>query len=108
MGHMYSTDAIAAFFRKGGRVVKLQEPIPVTPSEVLEYLLATGIKANFSRRHSRLYLCKGKLVTLSKLVEVANGHRRAQQLPPFVARVSLALRHEPHRRPAQPLDYALG
>jgi hypothetical protein len=83
---MHSTDAIAAFFEKGGRVVRLQESIPVTAPEVVEYLLASGIRANFSPRHSRLYLCKGQLVPLSKLVEVANSHRRAQQLPPFVAR----------------------
>jgi hypothetical protein len=86
---MHPTDAIAAFFEKGGRVVRLQESIPVTAPEVLEYLLASGISANFSPRHSRLYLCKGKLVPLSTLVEVANGHRRAQQLPPFAARARI-------------------
>ena len=82
---MHSTDAIAAFFKKGGRVVKLQESIPVRAPEVLEYLQASGVSANFSPRHSRRYLCNGKLVPLTTLVEVANSHRRAQQLPPFVA-----------------------
>jgi len=86
---MHSIDAIAAFFEKGGRVVKLQESIPVRAPEVLEYLNATGISANFSPRHSRRYLFKGKLVPLSKLVEVANGHRRAQELPPFVAQAKV-------------------
>jgi hypothetical protein len=86
---MHSTDAIAAFFMKGGRIVRLQESIPVTAPEVLAYLLASGIRANFSPRHPRLYRCRGKLVPLSKLVEVANGHRRAEQLPPFVARAKI-------------------
>ena len=86
---MHTTDAIAAFFLKGGRVVRLQESIPVTVPEVLEYLLASGIRAKFSTRHPRLYRCKGKLVPLSKLVEVANRHRRAEQLPPFVSRAKV-------------------
>ena len=84
---MHSTEAIADFFNKGGRVVRLQDSIPVTAPEVIEYLLASGIRASFSPRHSRLYLCNRKLVTMSKLVEIANGHRRARQLPPFVAKV---------------------
>jgi len=83
---MHSADAISNFIEKGGRVVRLQGTIPVTAPEVLEYLLARGIRADYSPGHSRLYLCKGKLITLSKLIELANRHRRGQHLPPFVAR----------------------
>jgi len=86
---MHSADAIAAFIEKGGRVVRLQGTVPVTAPEVLEYLSARGIRAGYSPGHSRLYLCKGKLTTLSKLLEMANHHRRVQQLPPFVARARL-------------------
>ena len=83
---MHSIEAIAAFFEKGGQVEKLQGTIPVTAPEVLEYLRCRGIRANYSPGHPRLFLCKGKLVTLGELVEVANGHRSTHQLPPFVLR----------------------
>jgi|SoiMethySBSTD1v2_1073268.scaffolds.fasta_scaffold12722_3 hypothetical protein len=87
MEHMHSADAISAFIEKGGRVVRLQGTIPVTVAEVLDYLWSRGVRADYSPGHARLYVCKGKLITLSKLLEVANRHRRAEQLPPFVARV---------------------
>jgi hypothetical protein len=83
---MDSADAISEFIEKGGRVVRLQGTIPVTAPEVLEYLLARGIRADYSPGHPRRYLCKGNSVTLSKLLAVANTYRRRQQLPPFVAR----------------------
>ena len=86
---MHSSDAIAAFIAKGGRVVRLQETIPVTAREVLEYLVRCGITAEYSPRHSRRYIYQGQLVGLSKLVAVANNRRRAERLPLFVPRVKL-------------------
>ncbi len=86
---MSSADPIAAFFEKGRQVVRLQETIPVTAPEVIEYLITHGIEAKYSPRHSSRYLYKGKLVSLNKLVAVANRHRRAQQLPLFVRRAKL-------------------
>ena len=83
---MHSVDAISNFIEKGGRVVRLPGTTPVTAPEVLEYLLARGIRADYSPGYSRRFLCKGKLITLSKLLEEANSHRRRQQLPLFVAR----------------------
>ena len=82
-----STNAIAEFLQKGGSVVRVQETIPVTGPEVLDYLLSCGVSAKFAPGNSRAYVCNGKLLSLSKLVEVANGYRRAQELPPFAARV---------------------
>jgi hypothetical protein len=82
-----SLDPIADFIQKGGRIVKLQHTIPVTGSEVLDYLANCGLSANYSPGNSRLYLCKGRLLSLRKLIKVANGYRSEQQLPPFVARV---------------------
>ena len=86
---MDSADAISEFIEKGGRIVTLQGTIPVTAPEVLEYLLARGIRVDYSPAHPRRYLCKGKSVTLNTLLAVANTFRRRQQLPPFVARTKV-------------------
>ena len=86
---MDSNDPIAAFIEKGGRVVRLQETLPVTAPEVLEYLVSLGITANYSPGHPRFFLYKGQLVSLGKLVAVANRHRRAEHLPPFVPRARI-------------------
>jgi len=80
-------DAIADFMKKGGKVVKVQETIPVTAAEVVDYLVGCGISVKYSPGNSRAYVYEGKLISLSKLVEVANGYRRCQDLPPFAARV---------------------
>jgi len=82
-----SPDAIADFIQRGGRVVKLQQTIPVTGREVLDYLATCGLSADYSPRNSRLYLYKGRVIGLRKLIKVANAYRHTQQLPPFVARV---------------------
>jgi hypothetical protein len=87
--HMQSSDAIAAFLENGGRVVRLQGTLPVTGPEVLEYLGGCGITATYSPGHPRFYLYKGQLVSLSKLVAVANRRRQAEQLPPFVPRARI-------------------
>jgi hypothetical protein len=86
---MNSTDVIAAYFEKGGRVLKLEGTTPARVPEVLEYLGCRGITASYSPGERRLFLCNGKLITLAKLVEVANGQRRSQQLPAFVLRVRI-------------------
>ena len=80
------SDVVAEFIRNGGRIVTVQGSIPVTAPEVVEYLSRQGISVGYSPGHSRLYLCRGKLVSLKKLVETANGYRCEQNLPPFVPR----------------------
>jgi hypothetical protein len=84
-----STDAIADFLRRGGKVIKVQETIPVTGPEVLDYLVSCGFRVKTSPGNSATYLYEGKLVGLSKLVGLANDHRRSQKLPPFAARVKI-------------------
>jgi hypothetical protein len=82
-----TSEAIAAFLEQGGRVVKVPEPLRVTSSEVLEYLVSCGFKAKFSHRRSDMpYTFERKNVTLKKLVDVANRHRRERQLLPFATR----------------------
>ena len=82
--------AIADFLKSGGRVVKAQHTVPVTGFEVLEYLVSSGFRAKYSPRDSRYYY-EGKQCHLTKLVELANTHRAARQLPPFVARVNISI-----------------
>ena len=86
---MHSTEAITAYFEKGGRILKLEGTIPVRAPDVLEYLGRRGIRASYSPGPRRLFLCNGKLVTLTTLVEVANGDRRARQLPAFVLKAKV-------------------
>ena len=83
-----NTEAIADFMRKGGRVLKVPTAIPVTGTEVLDYLLSCGVAAKSCSPISRgAYLCKGKYVSLRKLVDLANRHRLSQQLPLFTVKV---------------------
>jgi hypothetical protein len=82
------TEAIAEFVKNGGKVVKVPETIPVTGPEVLDFLRSCGIPAGFAPSSSvSAYLYKGRHVSLRKLVDIANKHRRAKELPPFSARV---------------------
>jgi hypothetical protein len=81
-------EAIAEFVKNGGKVMKVPETIPVTGPEVLDYLRSCGIPAAFAPSSSiSAYIYRGRHVSLRKLVDVANKHRRAKQLPPFSARV---------------------
>jgi hypothetical protein len=80
--------AIADFVKKGGRVMKIAEALPVTGPEVLDYLSSCGIAAKPCFTSTRdTYVCNGKYVSLRKLVDVANGHRLSQQLPLFSVKV---------------------
>jgi hypothetical protein len=83
-----TTEAIAEFLSRGGKIVKLPETIPVTGPDVVDYLQSSGFSARFvTNNTTTVYMYNGKPVGLKKLIEVANRHRLAQQLPPFAARV---------------------
>ncbi len=84
-------DAVADFFRKGGKIVKAPETIAVTQSEVLDYLVGRGFRVRHSSGYSSAYAYEGKLVSLNKLIELANDHRRSQKLPPFAVRVNISI-----------------
>ena len=82
--------AVADFLKNGGRVVKAQDTVPVTGPEVLDYLVSCGFRVKYSPRDlGAYYYYEGKKCGLTKLVELANIHRTARQLPPFAARVSI-------------------
>ena len=87
--------AIAAFLQAGGRVSHVKESVRVTEGELLDYLASCGIAAKYSAGDLRAYMCQGKRVSASKLIAIANEHRRSLQLPPFALRV--AIRYAGHR-----------
>ena len=89
--HPSSVDLIADFTQRGGRVVRLQQSIPVSVVEVLDYLGTRGLSANYSPGRSKLFYCNGKPLNLGKLITLANQYRSYQQLPPFVARIPMAV-----------------
>jgi hypothetical protein len=68
----------------GGATVDPQ-PKPTLPADVLEYLE----ECSFSVYPAPLgegepkYVYQGQVVTLQKLVAIANDHRAIRQLPPF-------------------------
>jgi len=81
--------AIAEFLQAGGRICHVKESVRVTESELLEYLASCGIAAKYSAGDLRAYMCQGKRVSASKLIAIANEHRRSLQLPPFALRVAI-------------------
>jgi len=81
--------AVAEFLKSGGRISQLKESIQVNEAEVIDYLAGCGITAKYSVGDSRAYLCQGKRVSVSKLFDIANEHRRSQQLAPFSPRVAI-------------------
>ena len=84
-----NTDAIADFLRNGGKVVKVQETISITGPEVVDYLLTCGFRVKSSPGNPATYLYDGKQVGLSKLIAMANDHRRSHDLPPWAPRVKI-------------------
>ena len=80
--------AVEAFFKQGGRVVKLEDMVTVTETEVLHYLAGRGIDARHVGRVfvSRPFLCQGERVTMNMLLALANRLRAEQQLEPFALR----------------------
>jgi hypothetical protein len=81
--------AIADFLKAGGRVCHVKESVRVTESELLDYLQSCGIAANYSPGDFKAYMCQGKRVSASKLVDIANEQRRSLQLPPFALRIEI-------------------
>ena len=81
--------AIAEFLKAGGYISRVRESVGISEIELLDYLASCGITAKYSGGDSRTYLCQGKRVSASRLVAVANEHRRSLELPPFSLRVTI-------------------
>ena len=82
-------NAIADFLEAGGRISRVNASVCVTESDLLAYLASCGIAAKYRGGDSRTYMCKGKRVSLTHLLAIANEHRRSCQLPPFAMRVAI-------------------
>ena len=73
------------YFAIGGRVRQPSIPEPTVADDVLAYLR----ECNFTVYPAPLgegtpkYVYQGQLVTLEKLISIANGHRALRQIPPF-------------------------
>lgn len=85
------SQAVADFLKNGGTVVKAQHTVPVTGPEVLDYLVSSGFRVKYTPRDARPYNCGGRQYSLVKLIELANAHRAARQLPPFAARICISI-----------------
>ena len=81
--------AIAQFLKSGGRVSRVGESVEVSEGELVDYLASCGVVAKYRGGDSRAYLCEGKRVSASKLLVIANEHRRSLALPPFALRVAI-------------------
>ena len=78
--------AIADFLKAGGRISHVKESVRITESELLDYLASCGIAAEY---RAGAYLCQGKRVSPSKLIDIANQHRGLLDLPPFALRIAI-------------------
>jgi len=72
-------------FALGGTIHYLPKPEPTEISDILEYLRDCNFVVYPAPRGDGepKYVYQGAVVTLQKLVSIANEHRAVRQLPPF-------------------------
>ena len=76
--------AIADFLEQGGEVRKMGDVIPATRQEVVTYLASCGVQLRYIPEDDRPYVdTKKRRYSVTRLVRLANGHRRSQGLPPL-------------------------
>jgi hypothetical protein len=68
------------------RITKLTPANAVTVRELLDYLCACGVAARYADESFNGYVCRGKRVNLNTLLQLANAHRSANDLPPLTIR----------------------
>ena len=81
--------AVAEFLKAGGRISSVKGSVRISEGELLDYLASCGITAKYKTGDSRAYLCQGTRMSASKLVALANEHRRSLNLPPFSLPVAI-------------------
>ena len=59
----------------------LQQSIPVSVVEVIDYLATYGLSAKYSPGRSKLFHCNGKPLSLVKLITLANQYRSDKSYP---------------------------
>ena len=78
--------AVEEFLKAGGRISRVQASVRVNEAELFEYLASCGITAEYRVGDARPYVCRGKRLSMRKLVALANELRGTAGLPPFAAR----------------------
>jgi hypothetical protein len=78
-------ELVADYFTRGGAIRRLPTPEPTSPSDVLDYLSECNFRVYPAPRGEgqQKYVYQGQVVTLDKLVSIANEHRALVALPPF-------------------------
>ena len=84
------TDALVSqYLESGGRIRRLPEAVPATAAEVLEYLQTRDVKVEAAPANNAGDTAKfrheGRLLPWGEVVQLANEHRREQDLPPFAS-----------------------
>ena len=77
---------VADFLAKGGAIHKLPPARPTDASDVLQYLQDHNVDVQLLTDEGRTepkYVYKGEVITLKRLVAIANRHRTRRRLPPF-------------------------
>lgn len=75
------------YFTLGGQARRVPPPEPTVAADVLAYLQACNFTVYPAPRGEGepKYVCQGQVMTLDRLVAIANDHRALRQLPPFPA-----------------------
>jgi hypothetical protein len=76
--------AIAQFLNGGGRIAKGNDSLFASEHEVIDFLATCGVRVK-TFRAGKSYWGNGRYCGMSALVHLANEHRRARKLPPFVS-----------------------
>ena len=78
---------VAEYLAGGGRIRSIPDAKPATPGEVLAYLeernIAVEVVMPKNARGATKYRYNSQLLTWDELVQLANGRRGKQHLPPF-------------------------
>jgi len=77
-------DAIARFIRGGGKVLKINPPVPVTEQQVLSYIGEYMGKIRYFPGDLKPYACCSRRYSVDGLVRLANSYRAVRKLPPFM------------------------
>ena len=80
------TELVADFLAKGGTITKVPPARPALASDVLGYLQDQNVDVHAITDETAAetkYVYKGEVITLRKLVLIANRHRNRRRLPSF-------------------------
>ena len=78
-------ELVADYIARGGTVRRLPTPEPTDVQEVIDYMQDCRFDVYPAPRGAgqRKYVLQGEVVTLARLVLIANEHRAKRRLPPF-------------------------